>query len=373
MAETSEVVIIGAGIVGCATAYYLAKQGIKSIIIEKDAVATHASGFSAGLLNPLYGSGIPGPAEKVAHESFDLHGQWEQDIQSESGVDPQYSLKSALYTITTEEEADEYSDLFELAKRVDRFGARWIDGDEVRSLEPRVSTKVIKGMYLEGMKQVDSYQLTLGLLQAAEKYGATMRHGTVTGLKRSQSRVTGVQLDSGEISCAKVIVAMGPWTQEAEAWLGIPIPIRPLKGQILRLEVDGPPVQQSLYPSGGGYVSTKFDGLVWVGTTEEEVGFDDHPTPEARDYIMKLVLEVMPSLSEARVALQTACLRPLSADGLPIIGEVPGWEGVYLATGAGRKGILLAPAMAQAIVDLTTSGHTKLSIDGFSPGRFIRV
>jgi glycine oxidase len=166
---------------------------------------------------------------------------------------------------------------------------------------------------------------------------------------------------------------MGPWTGQAGSWLGIPVPVVPLKGQILRLELAGPPLDYALYHSGGGYISSKPDGLTWVGTTEERVGFDDRSTEAARQSIMKGALEVMPVLSEARLALQTACLRPLSEDGLPIIGEVPGWEGVYLSTGAGRKGILLGPAMAQAIADLVTEGHTSLPVEPFSPGRFARV
>ena len=178
-------------------------------------------------------------------------------------------------------------------------------------------------------------------------------------------------LESGEVSCEKLVLAMGPWMGQAASWLGFPVPITPLKGQILRLEVDGPPLEHAVYRGGGGYISSKSDGLVWAGTTEEEVGFDDHPTPEARVEIMKRTLEVMPELEGARVALQTACLRPVAEDGLPIIGTAPGWEGVYLATGAGRKGILLGAGMAKATADLVMRGRTPLPIAPFSPARFM--
>ncbi|MCE2464469.1 MAG: FAD-dependent oxidoreductase, partial [Dehalococcoidia bacterium] len=120
----------------------------------------------------------------------------------------------------------------------------------------------------------------------------------------------------------------------------------------------------------GGYIASKADGLIYAGTTEERVGYDDRPTTEARERIMGLALDILPFLEGARLALQTACLRPLSADGLPIIGRAPGWEGVYVATGAGRKGILLGPAMGRAVADLIVRENTQLSVQEFSVGRF---
>jgi len=373
MTDKAEVVIVGGGIVGCTTAYFLARKGVKATIIEKEAVGSCASGFAAGLLNPLNGQGIPGPLEPLARESFRMHSHLAEEVKAETGVDPQLRTHSCIWVAFNETEAEEFMELFQLAQRLEGFPARWLDGKEVRALEPRVSSRVTKGMCVESMMQVASYQYTLGLAQAAERYGATIRHGTVRGLKRSNGRVSEVVLAREEIACEKVVLAMGPWMEQVGSWLGISVPVVPLKGQILRLELAGPPLEHALYRSGGGYLSSKPDGLIWVGTTEERVGFDDRPTEAARESIMKGVLEVMPALSEARLVLQTACLRPLSEDGLPIIGEVPGWDGVYLATGAGRKGILLGPGMAQATADLVTEGRTDLPIEPFAPRRFARV
>jgi glycine/D-amino acid oxidase-like deaminating enzyme len=121
---------------------------------------------------------------------------------------------------------------------------------------------------------------------------------------------------------------------------------------------------------GGNYATTKPDGLLWTGTTEEEAGFNEQPTTDGRDKIIASLLHMLPAKSEAQLAQHTACLRPLSADGLLLLGQVPGWEGVYLATGAGRKGILLGPAMGRITADLITKGSTSIPIDAFAPGRF---
>ena len=372
MALTAEVVIVGGGIVGCATAYWLAKAGVRSTIVEREAVGSQASGYAAGLLNPLNGHGIPGPIEDLARENFKIHLDLAEEIRAETGVDPMLRPLPGIWTVFEGSEAHEVQELYELAIRLDGFEARWLDGSEVRSLEPRVSNHVVRGMCVEGARQVDSYRLTLGLAEAAEKYGAAIVHGTFEGLKRDGGRVCAVVVSGEDLACDRAVLAMGPWAGMVESWLGVGIPISPLKGQILRLELEGPPLDHAFYDGAGGYITSKPDGLIWVGTTEEPVGFDDRPTAEAREGIMREATRTLPALCQARLALQTACLRPVSEDGLPIIGEVPGWDGVYLATGAGRKGILLGPAMGKATADLITTGTTGLPIGQFSPARFVK-
>ncbi|MCZ6891533.1 MAG: FAD-dependent oxidoreductase, partial [Chloroflexi bacterium] len=207
----------------------------------------------------------------------------------------------------------------------------------------------------------------LALLEAATKSGATIRHGTVHGLKLRGDRIDAVRLSREDIPCSAVVMAMGPWAAEAAPWTGVELPVRPLKGQILRLRMPGPPF--SYISSPDSYVVTKPDGLVWVGTTEEEAGFDEAPSPEARREIMGNVVRAFPSLKEAELVQHTACLRPVAADGLPILGRVPGKEGAVVATGAGRKGILLGPVMGRIAADLATGGTTEQPISALQPGR----
>jgi len=105
-------------------------------------------------------------------------------------------------------------------------------------------------------------------------------------------------------------------------------------------------------------VATKSDGLIWAGTTEEESGFDDSTNPEGRNSIMEDLLKMVPGMSDAELVQQTACLRPLSGDGLPIVDQVSGWDNLFVSTGAGRKGILWSTGMAHAVSDLITDGES---------------
>ena len=196
-----------------------------------------------------------------------------------------------------------------------------------------------------------------------------MRYGSITGLLRDGDRVRGVIVDGADVSCRRVVVAMGPWSQAASEWLGVPILMQPWKGQILRLSLPGPPIRCSV---GGGdhFASTKPDGLTWVGPTFEDVGLDESTTAAARDEIIAAVVKNIPSLAEGQVVLQTACLRPLSADRKLVLGAVPGLDGAYVATGGGRLGLMMGPAMGWLTAELIATGMTSVPLDEFDPGRF---
>ena len=167
-----------------------------------------------------------------------------------------------------------------------------------------------------------------------------------------------------------VVLAMGPWAGYASSWCRFNIPVSPLKGQILRLQHAGPPIKTSLHWSGSN-VFTKPDGLTWAGTNEEDVGFNEEVTTEAREKIMSDLIKMAPSLSEAQLVRQTACLRPLSVDGLPIVGKVPGWSNLFINTGAGREGFWWSASMSYGLVDLMLEGKTEVpGLEFLDPGRF---
>src|SRR5215470_8113737 len=326
MAESSpDVVIVGGGIVGMTAAYYLAKAGVSSVVVERDAIGSHASGFAYGGLSPLSGFGIPGPMAEIAQDGMRLHRELAKSLGEETGIDVDFRLRASLALALT-----------------------------------------------EGGGAVEPYRLVLALTRAAERLGVRVRHGRAIGLRRDGGRVTGVVLERETLSCASAVLALGPWSAEASDWIGVPIDVRPLKGQILRLQAPGPPIECSV-GWGHNYATTKTDGLLWAGTTEEEAGFDEESTREARDEIGAALLRMLPAMADAQIAQQTACLRPVASDGLLVLGGVPGLDQVYVATGGARKGILYGPAMGHALADLVLGRRTRVALDAFAPGRFAGV
>jgi len=370
--SSSGVVIVGGGIAGVVTAYYLAKAGVASVVVERDAIGSHASGFAYGGLSPVTGAGIPGPLAEVAQAGMRLHRELAETVVEEAGIDIEFRVRSSLALAFTEAEARRLHAALPWQQKQPGCAARWLDSAEARRVEPRVSEEVLGAVSIDGTADVEPYRLVLALTRAAERLGVSVRHGRIIGLRRELGKVTHVVLERGEIPCDVVVLAQGPWSAEASAWLDLPIEVRPLKGQILRLQAPGPPVPCSV-GWGHNYATTKPDGLLWAGTTEEEAGFDEETTREARDEIGAALVKMLPAMADAQVVHQTACLRPVASDGLLVLGRVPGFDSVYMATGAGRKGILLGPAMGRAVADLILTGKSTLALEAFSPARFARA
>ena len=364
----ADVVIVGGGIAGLSAAYYLGQAGVKSVVVERDAVGSHTSGFAYGGVGSLGG---PGPTLAVAELGVSLHRELWKTLPEQTGVNMDYRSRPSLALAFTEEEVQALKIDLEWKQQQTGYDVRRVDRNEAMSIEPLASPEILGGVYAEGRIDVEPYRLAVALARASEALGASVRTGRVTGLKRENGRVTAVILEEAELSCDHAVLAMGPWSEEASDWLGIPIRVRPLKGQILRLRSHGPPFRTSV-GWGFNYATTKPDGLVWAGTTQEEAGFDDRPTAAGREQIMTSLLKMAPSLADAELVLQTACLRPLSNDGLVLVGKVPGWDGVYMATGAGGSGIALGPALGKIAADLITSGFSPIPLDAFDPARFAR-
>ena len=375
--HSTDVVIVGGGLVGVATAYFLSLLGIESIVVERDGLGSHASGFSYAALGTFDEAGMTDNHFEVGSLGMRLHKELAESLYEEPGVDVEFRERPMLGIVFDEKEAEAVQnpkghDAIRRSWEVDDQGytIKWVDEKAARGIESRISSKALGGIYTEGTTDVNAYRLTLALAMAAEQRGAQVMNGTVTGLVKDDGRVRGVMVNGTQIACDRVVVAMGPWSQASSNWLGIPILMQPWKGQILRLRLPGPPIRSSVV--GGDYfTSTKPDGHTWVGATFEDVGLDESTTPEARESIMAGAVKNIPSLSEGQIVLQTACLRPLSSDRKLILGKVPDLDGAYVATGGGRLGLMMGPAMGSLIADLIDDGVTDISLDAFNPGRFV--
>jgi glycine/D-amino acid oxidase-like deaminating enzyme len=241
---------------------------------------------------------------------------------------------------------------------------------EVLGVEPGVDPAILRGLWTEGNGKVDPPSYTRAAIASALKLGARLQTGEVRGLKRSNGRVTGVLLDSGSMSCDAVVIATGPWSAQPAQWLGTPIPVEPIKGELLLTQPDDPGVECD-FAWRDAAVYRRRNGEVWLGGNEERAGFDQAPTRTGRELILQRVSRVFPKMKEVRVHRQIAALRPVTPDGFPILGFAPGWENVCLAMGAGRKGMLLGAGMGKAAAELITLGSTRLPIDACSPERWV--
>jgi len=351
---------------GCSAAYWLSKEGYKVLVLEKEALAGGASGMaSAHWRKALEDERL----SELAWLSFQLHQGLACVLPQESGIDIGYREQPMIYPAFSAEEVENFKSWLSALRRYDP-SVRWLEGQALWEVEPHLNRDVLGGLVFQGA-QVMAYRFVLALVEAAERRGMDLRHGEVVGLQSNGGRVTGVQLRQGEIIATEtVVLAMGPWSQRAAAWVGLKIPVYPVRGQILELLVPDPQLHASL-SYGDMYLLHKVDGTTLAGTTyEQDSGFANHPTPAGLEAIIDATVRMAPSLEEAQVADHISGLRPASGDSLPLIGLIPGWQGLYIVSGHDRKGMGLSVISTRIIADLIVKGRSPVPIEMFDPGRF---
>jgi glycine oxidase len=367
------VIIVGGGIAGCSAAYFLAREGRKVTLFEKDSVAAHASGFAFGVLLPPLAENPRDPELDLNRASFRLHRELAEQLPADGGVDTELRKRAAVVLALSEQEAAGLKSAYRsVGGSVGGHGrdVRWLAHGELSHIEARIAPDIPGGLYLGDTYEVEPYRLTLSMWQAAERHGARLVNRAATSVSVEDDGSVVVEAGGERHTAATVIVAAGPWSGALLETCGIHVPVSPLKGQIVRLDAPGPEMRASIW-WGSDYATSKPDGLVWCGTTEERAGFDENVTAAARDRITASALRALPYLSEAKLVKQTACLRPITADGLPVIGRLPGMESVVIATGAGRHGIAIGPGMGRAAADMAAGRDSSIDVSALGASRFV--
>lgn len=368
---TADVIVVGGGVIGCATAYFLAAEhGLRSVIVERDAVASGASGGAAGELGAVGRHRYSVEYTRFLLEGIRMHEEVAGTLVAESGVDYLFSDIPILRPALDEDEATDLQAQMGWQREIG-IDVEWLDESTLRSLGTWLTTDALGAAYTTE-KQLEAYPFSIALAQACERRGVSIRTAEVNGVLREGGRACGVTLTSGErITAGAVLVANGPWSQHTAEWLGMEVPVIPLRGQIVHVSPpDGVPMPEHSIFHETGYVLPKAGGDLLVGTTEERAGFDPHPTMEAQNGILEAVIRFAPNVLDAPIRDLTACLRPYSLDEMPILGPVPGTGSLYLATGHGYKGITLAIISGKAMAQQIADGGSVIDIAPFSPARF---
>ncbi len=373
----AEVIIVGGGVTGCAIACFLAKAGVKSQVIEKDAIGSAASGMAPGVLSPLTDMNDPEWVNTEGRQtyidfkikSFYLLSHIYKELQEESGVDVRYRRTHMLNVAFSE--SDEERMKARLYLQQERgFNTGWLDRHVLINMYSGIGPKVRGALCWYDQAEIDAYRLTLAYMQAAESHGASIRQGTVTGIRHRGTRVTGVMVSGRLIEGDAIVLAMGPWSKTGGSWLGISVPVEPVRGEIVVMEPASilPPY---LIQHGLNYIIPKTDGTIMAGTTFERVGMRNRVTRAGQDSILRGALSLAHVIDKARMVYATSGLRPNSKDNTPILGRAPGWDNAYVAAGHGPSGVILSAATGRAMAELIINGYTGTDIEPFDPARFV--
>jgi glycine oxidase len=345
-------------VVGCATAYQLARAGLEVTLIERDAIAAHASGRNAGNLNPLHGT--PPALIPLALEAFRIHGEVKAELMQLGCANYAMTPVKRIHLGYAEAERGQLEETAALFRGTQGFSSAWLERDDLHQIEPRLAPEACFGVLTEGNLSLDSGDFCRSLASGAAQLGARVLQETaLLGTIASGDRITGVQTKQGAIACDGVVLATGPWVADTESWLGIRVPVEPLKGEILLLRL---PDEMPAYDFTFGLTSLyrRRENEMWVGVTMTNCGFECTPTTEAREHLWDRAERIMPGIRRARLLGHVAALRPMTASNAPIVDRAAGWQNVHLANGGGSKGVLLSVAMARGIRDLLVNGERRL-------------
>jgi glycine oxidase len=375
--ESPDTVIVGGGLVGLAVAWRSALLGLRVTVVDPEP-GQGASWAAAGMLAPAaeYRAGEEaltrlGLASAAAYPGFVA------ELEAETGMDCGYRPCG---TLTIGFDADDMRALDDAARYQQGLGLRVerLTGRECRELEPMLAPGIRGGIHAPGDHQVDNRRLVRALIAAVEAR-ATLLRRRAAAVTVSGGRVHGVRLEDGErIPAAGVVVAAGCWTAQPGLLpeLARP-PVRPVKGQILRLRApaDSPLCRGTvcwIVQGEHGYLVPRRDGELVLGATMEERGFDTEVTAGAVHDLLRDARRVIPGISEAGLEECRAGLRPGTPDNAPVLGR-GGLDGLLLATGHHRNGVLLTPVTAQAIARLAATGEVDPLIADFTAERFAVV
>jgi glycine oxidase len=368
MAKAADAVVVGGGVIGCAVAWALARDGLAVTLLERGELAAQASGAAAGMLTPSPEASDDGPFLRLARVSLALFPSWCEAVREGSGVDPEFEASGSLHVARAPEEAEQ---IRERARRLATPGAEWLDPQAALDAAPGLSERVAGALWSPGDAHVRSALFTRACATAAGQLGADIRVGvSALGLRRDGARITGVIATDGEHPAGCVVLCTGAWLPEGVAWLGqrVRVPIEPVRGQILSLEAPEPPLRTIVF-GGGVYLVPRRDHSVVVGATQESVGFDSRVTAEGVAQLLTAAPGLVPALARSTFLFAWAGLRPATPDRLPLVGWFPGVSGLMIAAGHFRNGVLLAPITARLVADLVRGKALPADADALRPER----
>lgn len=367
MPKSSEIVIIGAGVIGCSIAYEMAKKGYGVTVIEKGQPGSEASWAAAGMLAPLVEAAhhVPQALTTLFEASHDMYPSFVHDLVEETGIAIGYQQNGSLLVATDYQEAAVLAGLLERLVKADE-AVEDLTAKQLHARQPGLAATVQSALFFANDHHINNRDLMHALLAACSERGVEFQTGVpVLEFETEGKRVTAVRTREGSVGGDVIINTAGAWAGVLDKSL----PVRPIRGQIVCLQTGKQPFRHLIH-SPDCYLVPWPDGRVLVGATMENVGFEKKVTAAGVHSLLSAALKIAPILQGAAIQDMWAGLRPDTSDNLPILGRGE-FENYIVAAGHFRNGILLAPITAKLIAELVLTGKSAEALAPFRPDRFL--
>jgi glycine oxidase len=367
VAKNPDVLVLGGGIVGSAIAWRLAKDGVSVTLLEKGEIGREASWAAGGMLTPVHLAEYPPALADVCGASLTLYEPLCREISGISGVDPEYRV-TGLLLVVTDDAGEEAARELEAWKRARNQPVERLTREEALAVEPKLTPQLRRALRLPDIAQVRNNRMAVALTEAAKRKGVqVLPHTPVTGFLRVPGRVNGVKTPRGDMYAGTTILAAGAWSPDLLRPLGLDLQVKPIKGQML-LAGGAPEFCRHMILDNETYLIPRADGRILIGSTLEDVGFDKSVLLETVGDLALRGVRLMPDLGRLPLVTSWAGLRPATPDRLPYLGKGP-MDGLIVATGHYRNGILLAPITAELVADLVAGRSPSIDLSPFDPMR----
>jgi glycine oxidase len=358
-----QTIVVGGGVIGLLSAYGLAGAGCSVTLLEAAETGTEASWAGGGIVSPLYPWRYSPAVTALAHWSQDYYPQLGEVLFEQAGIDPEVH-ETGLYWLDLEDENEALAWAQCQGRPLHR-----VDMEAVHTAVPSLGEGFSRAVFMPGIANVRNPRLLRALRAALARMPnvQVIERCPVNGFVREGAGIVGVRTAQGEMRADRVVVAAGAWSGKLLATLGLELPVKPMKGQMILFKC-ADDFLPSMVLAKRRYAIPRRDGHILVGSTLEDVGFDKKPTDDALESLRATAIDLLPALAGAEVVKHWAGLRPASPEGVPYIGTVPGHDGLWLNCGHFRNGLVLAPASCQLLVDLMTGNRPCIDPEPYAPG-----
>jgi len=369
MAPPSDIIVVGAGIVGAAVAYELARRGAAVRIVDERPAGMGATQASAGVLAPYIEAREDSPFLDLTVRGLELFDTFIPRVAADSAIAIPYKRTGTIDIAMSEADLHNLElNAAMLAKR--GVNALMLDAASVRAEEPQIGGDAVGGLVIETHGFVAAGDLTRALVAAARAHGAQVAEQSRVQRITTRAGEAVVETRGGSLKGGAVVFAPGSWAgQIAIDGVSAPVPVRPVRGQLLWLGWIGQPLRRVTW-SSRCYLVPWDDGTLLLGATVEEAGFDERATVAGVRDLLDAACEIVPQAWSAGFRGARVGLRPASSDGLPIIGPSSVVPNLVYATGHYRNGVLLAPLTAQLVADAMLDNRADPLLAAVSPSRF---
>ena len=365
-----KILVVGGGIIGCATAYELAKAGCAVTLLERATPGAEASGAAAGVLTPLGGGGSAA-YDRLRVESWRLFPAIARELRAATGVDVELVTRGSIHPLYSVDDIRAAGDraVWAVARGL---GVEAWDAAELRTREPALATDIRGAMFVKADHWVNNRRLVVAYAQAAVAAGVALMPGcAVSRILVEDGRAHGVVADGERFEADAVLLAAGAWTAALVASFGGRLPLEPRRGQMIALG-HVPAVLHHCIHCDDTYLVPRPSGELLIGATVERVGFQRNVTAQAVAGLLATAMALVPALARLPITRTWFGFRPWAPDDLPILGPWPGVENLWIATAHYRSGILLAPITARLMTEWIVEGRPSVDLDEFLPGRFVK-